>query len=53
MPAAPKPVVVHIPQLKLTVSFSRAITPSELLTVIAELRADIHSAHHTKPPHRP
>lgn len=52
MPAA-KRVVVHIPQLQLTVFFSRAITPSELLTVISELRGDIQSAHPTKPPHRP
>lgn len=40
--------VVHIPQLDLTVSLSRDITPAELLTLVAELRADI-TAQATKP----
>lgn len=40
---------VHIPQLQLTVTFSREITPEELLAVIAELRADVSAQHATKP----
>lgn len=40
--------VVRIPQLDLTVSLSREITPAELLVVIAQLRADI-TAQAAKP----
>lgn len=40
--------IVHIPQLDLTVSLSRDITPAELLVVVAELSADI-TAHAAKP----
>ena len=42
MPSAKREI--RIPQLNLTVSLSRTITPAELLVVIAELRADVQAA---------
>lgn len=40
---------VRIPQLNLTVSLSRTVTPAELLIVIAELRADVQALAARKP----